>query len=256
MIWADSGNLHIKWLIPGFCAGTVPLLHDVPWRAGAAQTGAAVPDAVLSDGFAGRRAGRDIRGADRAACVHALTWSCRSACAPARCWRVIVAVERRHAARIWGVAAARRRWCIAAGALAGYLVRHEHEEDQGLPADGPQFLWRAARARRAPTTNTRSAILTARHHQSRRTGARRRSCATSPPLITGANSGVGRAIRARPGTRRPDSRGRHRPGRGRAFHLRARGRLLPHLRNQSAGAEDRADRVHFLSAFAAPTSRS
>src|SRR5262249_49280648 len=47
----------------------LPLLHFLPWRTGAAAAGCGSSDFVLSDGFAGRRAGRDYRCTLGSACL-------------------------------------------------------------------------------------------------------------------------------------------------------------------------------------------
>ena len=65
----DAGNTHIRIIIPLFAVGSLYRVHGLPWRACPAQALAALSDAVLSDGFAGRRAGRRHRGHCRAARV-------------------------------------------------------------------------------------------------------------------------------------------------------------------------------------------
>ena len=86
MIWADSGNLHIKWLIPGFALGLFLCCMMCHGELARRKPGAAISDAVLSDGFARRRAGRDFRRADRAARISQSISNCRSAWWFARCW--------------------------------------------------------------------------------------------------------------------------------------------------------------------------
>ena len=72
-------TLDIKIAIPLYLAGLFIVLHVLPRRTREDAAGAALPDAVLPDGLARRRAGRHVRRPRRAAHLHGVLRNSASA---------------------------------------------------------------------------------------------------------------------------------------------------------------------------------
>ena len=209
-------------------------LHVLPRRARGSEAGAAIPDAVLPDDLAGRRArlgaGRHRRAAGAARVLRAR----------GRARRDGIAAALAGAARPSRIRSTRH----GSGADDGRLRGMGHRRVlQGHHRHRAQLLRRAAGAGAWPGQRQPSPVAGPRHDTPWHAVSGQRAEPTPDHVL---HEHVGRRTRARIAASLDDAdQGRRdRPRHGNAGHLRRQGRCLSLLRDQSGRARNRATRLH------------